>query len=191
MNFQELKETIDSYVTTNREGKITGQELNWILKEMVTTIEEEVANIEPEPEPEPTPEPDKSTLNLKYYCFYGLEQETPIYKHILNSGISVKIVSESDTICPPTACNVGDVVLDPTMCCVATDDLYLASDTKANIYDIANVTEEDLNQFEITEDLYYTQSTQLSIDSTTTSASLGIIFEKIKKLSNILIITTF
>jgi hypothetical protein len=42
---------------------------------MVTTIEEEVANIEPEPtpepEPEPVPEPDKSTLNLKYYCFYG------------------------------------------------------------------------------------------------------------------------
>jgi hypothetical protein len=71
------------------------------------------------------------------------------------------------------------------MCCVATDDLYLASGTKANIYDIANVTEEDLNQFEITEDLYYTESTQLSIDSTTTSDSLGVIFEKIKKAYNI------
>lgn len=183
MNFQELKETIDSYVTTNREGKITGQELNWILKEMVTTIEEEVANIEPEPTPEP--EPDKPTLNLKYYCFYGWEQEMPMYKRILDLGISAKIISESDIIGPPTICNDENIGLNPTMCCVATDDLYLASGTKANIYDIANVTEEDLNQFEITEDLYYTQSTQLSIDSTTTSASLGIIFEKIKKAYNI------
>ena len=180
MTFQELKNLINNNITSNNPNKISGEMLNHILNAVVTTIEENIANIEPEvpvcPEIPICPEPVNT---LKYYCFYGHETDHDTFKRVLQSGITAKYIDQlSGTQVMPPCVMSDELELLPSMCCLSTDPVYKSEGNYHTIYDLIATPSDKLDTYEITEDEYYAEAQPLVITEATSSDTLKSIFLK-------------